>query len=99
MTPPIPPNCERFICERDGRLEAALVFPLDFAAHPATEPFNAHQRLIVAAYCEVAWLKEAERLGNGVESPGLSAASDSEAWGEYCRARDAARAWRKWGEG
>lgn len=101
MTPPIPPGCERFICERDGRLEAALVFPLDFAAHPATEPFNAHQRSIVAAYCEVAWLKEAERLeGEMRKNPpdprlkGLHVLTGAHHYAGKC-----ARAWRKWGEG
>lgn len=85
--PPIPPGCENFIRERDGRLEAALVFPLDFrAAHPATEPFNAHQRGIVAAYCEVAWRKEAKRL------PFTRSIDSGKA-----KARDNARAWRKWG--
>lgn len=84
--PPIPPGCENFICERDGRLEAALVFPMDFPIHPATEPFNAHQRGIVAAYCEVAWRKEAKRLP--VERSINSARS---------KAKANARAWRKWG--
>jgi|GEM_PF-3618971 len=94
MTPPIPPGCERFICERDGRLEAALVFPLDFAAHPATEPFNAHQRLIVAAYCEVAWLKEAERMAEKHQETGSIREEIAR-----MRAREAAHDWREWGEG
>lgn len=100
MTPPLPPNCEDFICERDGRLEAALVFPLDFHVHPATEPFNAHQRKIVAAYCRCAWLDEAERLST--EWRIAFDAGNKPQMDKIERERFAAAAselaWKKWGQ-
>lgn len=74
--PPAPPNDENLYCVIDT---PCLHFYGDVFIH---------DRAIVAAYCEVAWLKEAERLRSvrGCFSRGEE------------RAYANARQWRAWGE-
>lgn len=105
--PPIPPGCEHFLrCP-----EWAFVFPTRYDQDPREGLVDLHydgrehlddkRASIIAAVAEVAWLREAERLGIGWRMA-FDAGNDrlcQITHRQRVEAEDNARAWRKWGEG